>query len=122
MSSEAAHVLLLMVLLLLGAWGLWQLHPLDRFSRRLVCAAVLGTNAVYLFWRLNHTLPPTLEPNTLLAWSYLGIEMLALAEGCLFWLCLSRTTEQASPPPPVPWPGELPGTSQQSGCQCLARF
>ena len=108
MSSEAAHVLLLLILLLLGAWGLWQLHPLDRFSRRMVCAAVLGTNAAYLFWRLNHTLPQTLEPNTLLAWAYLAIEMLALAEGCLFWLCLSRTTEQASPPPPVPWPGELP--------------
>ena len=108
MSSEVAQVLLLLALLLLGAWGLWRLDPLDRFSRRLVCAAVLGTNAVYLLWRLNHTLPQTLEPSTLLAWVYLFIEMLALAEGSLFWLCLSRTTEQAAPAPHAVWPGELP--------------
>jgi cellulose synthase (UDP-forming) len=109
MFSELTSLALLVAVLALGGWGLSRLSPLDPFYRQSMCWAVLATNAIYLYWRLAHTLPETLEPRTLLAWLYLGIEMLALAEVCLFWLCLSRTTEQAGPREPAPaWPGEPP--------------
>lgn len=97
MSSEFSSLLLLIAVLALGAWCLRRIDTLDPFYRQSVCWTVLGTNGVYLIWRLNHTLPDTLEPHTLLAWVYLGIELLALMEASLFWLCLSRTTEKANP-------------------------
>lgn len=111
MSSELLDLAALLVLLALLAWGLAQCHPLDPFNRGLVCAAVLGTNALYLGWRLSATVPTELTPQTLLAWTYLIIELLALAEASLFWLSLSRTTDRIELPNPAPagWPaGELP--------------
>lgn len=106
MSSDALNLLALALLLGLGAWGLAHSSTLEPFSRRLVCVTVLGTNAAYLAWRLLFTLPENLTPATLPAWIYLAIELLALAEASLFWLCLSRTSEPRPAPPP--WPVDEP--------------
>lgn len=97
MQLEQALPLVLLAALALAGWALMSLSPQRKPLRMGVCCAALAANVLYLTWRYTQTLPGPWSTDTWMAWSYLVIETLAVLEGSLFWLCMSRTREGAGP-------------------------
>lgn len=97
MQLEQALLLVMLAALGLGGWALKGWGPQRQPLRMAVCCTALVANAVYFSWRYTQTLPGPWSTETWMAWTYLVIETLAVLEGSLFWLCMSRTREGAGP-------------------------
>lgn len=102
MPVEQALLLALVAALVLCTWMLLRSSPQRRPLRLGVCSAALLANAVYFAWRYTQTLPGPWSSDTWMAWTYLGVESLAVLESSLFWVCMSRTREGVGPDVPAP--------------------